>query len=399
MADIKSSGVTLKTLREYKDQVEAGYLAIDPQWNINPESPDGQTIAIWSELMALLDEQVVNAYLSHDPASATGQSLNHIAAFAGLSRQAATRSSVTLRVRGVEGTIVPAGSQARDVNGNVWTTESSVNIERLGSFVNATANSVGSISASIGEINKIATPVGGWQEVTNQTPAIRGRDEETDIMLRQRRTRSVALGGSNQIDNIMAAIGDVDGAGQVRIYENVEDYGDDNGLSGHSIAIFVEAGDVEQINQAILSRKNPGAGMNARSGFPLQITTETETAGGNPAEVTFFRPEPVTVYVSVDIEASGIPESLKPEIKEAVVDYAEQGFLPSAGFSKRGFRIGEDIISGRLYTPVNNIIGDRGGVVSLSISTEPEGMYGSRVNLKFNQLGVWSSENITVNYV
>src|SRR5690554_3153565 len=103
MAQITTTGVTGTTLLEYQELVQEQYLEIDANWNITPESPDGQQIGIWSEQLALLDEQVQYAYMSRDPATAVGQALDDIATYAGLERQDATFSTATVILSGING--------------------------------------------------------------------------------------------------------------------------------------------------------------------------------------------------------------------------------------------------------------------------------------------------------
>src|SRR5690625_3510044 len=107
MATINEHGATAITLAEYMERLRAAYLAIDPDWNIEPESPDGQKLAIDAELLANLDEAVIHAYHSVDPNSAVGQQLDRIAQFAAITRQAATPSTAIVTFQGVEGAQIP----------------------------------------------------------------------------------------------------------------------------------------------------------------------------------------------------------------------------------------------------------------------------------------------------
>ena len=92
MAEITDKGIKGTSLNEYLIKLQDEHLAIDPDWNIEPESPDGQKIATDAETLANLDEQVQRSYMQNDPRSASGDGLDRIAAFAGLTRQAATPS-------------------------------------------------------------------------------------------------------------------------------------------------------------------------------------------------------------------------------------------------------------------------------------------------------------------
>lgn len=398
MAEITSAGVTGTTLQEYLAEIQARYEAIDPDWNITPESPDGQAISIWAETLALLDEQVQYAYMSRDPATAIDQALNDIATYAGLERQRATFSTATVILSGVSGTVVPAGYRVRNATtGTTWALDGEVVIDGP-TAANVTATVRGALPASIGALSEIADPVAGWQAVTNTQAAAIGRDEEGNNQFRLRRNRSVALPGSNQVDNIFAAVSNVDGVTQVRVYENPEDEVDANGLAKNSIAVFVQGGGVEAVRAAITPKKNPGCGMNRYSGFPNTISEDTVTPLGNPVNITFFRPELISIYVVVTINTTQMSEATKETIKQAIVDFSLEGFIPGEGFTKRGFRIGERAAAGKLYTPVNNIVGDQGATESITVGTAPDPT-GAVVPIAFNQLAVFDTANIEVEYV
>lgn len=398
MAEITINGVTGTTLLEYEDQFRDAYLDIDSEWNITPESPDGQVIGIWSEALANLDEQVQFAYMARDPATATGQALDDIGDYAGLTRQDATFSTATVILSGTNGTLVPEGSRVRNSDtGTTWSLDADTTISGATS-ANVTATEAGALTAAIGTLAEIADPVAGWESVTNDDSAAIGSDEESDNAFRLRRNQSVALPGSNQVDNIFAVVANVDGVTQAIVYENPEDIADANGLGPHSIAIFAQGGDQSEIIDAIATRKNPGCGMNAGSGFPNTITENTVTPLGNPLTITFFRPELVSIFVEVTIDTDTLSESEKADIKQAIVDYSLEGFPPGTGFSKRGFQIGERISAGRLYTPVNDIVADKGGVDSITVGTSPSPT-GQSVAIDFDQLAVFDVNNITVDYV
>lgn len=399
MAEITETGVTGKTLVQYRDEITGEYYNVDPAWNVLPESPDGQVIAIWSEAIANLDEQVQYAYMSRDPSTAIGQALEDIADYAGIRRLDATPSTATVTVSGTNGTIIPAGKRVRQwITGTLWALDSEVTIAGP-TDVNVTAVEAGALSAPQGTLTEIADPVAGWQSVTNSDAAALGRNVESDTQLRQRRDLSVALPSQNQVDSIFAAVSNVDGVTQARVYENPEGTTDSRGLLRNSVAVFVQGGEVEDIQSEIVKRKNPGSGMNKDAGFPNAVTQDVETELGNIVPTTFFRPVLVTVYVEITINTTRMPETDKDRIADAVEEYASEGYTGSgAGFTQRGFRIGETVASGRLYTPVNRIVGDRGFVESIYVGeTDPPGA--QTVSIEFNDLGVFDAENITVVYV
>jgi len=108
MAQVTPQGIVGVSLNEYLAMIETGMLAIDPKWNIDPDSPDGQKNGIDAETLANLDEGIVAAYRSKDPASATGESLNDIGAISGVPRQFATFSVAPITLSGTPGASIPA---------------------------------------------------------------------------------------------------------------------------------------------------------------------------------------------------------------------------------------------------------------------------------------------------
>ena len=402
MADINRDGATGTTLAEYKERVEAAYLDIDAGWNIDPSTPDGLAIAIWAEMLANLDEEVINSYQSVDPDSAIGVQLNRIAAISGNVRKVATFSTARVTFTGVPLTVIPAGTLVRHrLTSTLWKTDADVvtNTDGL-AMVGVTCMLTGEQNANAGTLTIIATPIGGITAVDNAAAASLGTDEESDDAFRVRRNESVALPGNNQRDNIYAALINVPGVKQVKIYENPDSVSDSNGILAHSMAIFIDGGEQLDIVAAMAANKNPGCGLNRYNTFiPNKISVDTTTPlTAQPFNATFFRPENVTVYVKVTIVSDTLSATDNARIKAAIINDSVYGFLETNGFAKTGFRIGEAIASGRLYTPVNKIVGNDDYVASILIGTRADDVTHSLLNLAFYQLGVFDVGNIEVTY-
>lgn len=400
MAKVSNQGITGKSLNEYEDEVKQGYQDINSDWNVEPESPDGQAIAIWAELLANLDEIVQYAYMSRDPATAQGQALNDIADYAGLQRQDATYSTCPVTLSGVNGTLIPQGSRIRNsATDTQWELDTETEIQgNTSAFV--TAVEAGRKTAAIGALTEIVDPVAGWQSVTNPEAAAQGEDEEPEEEFRIRRNQSVARLGSNQIDNIFSAVSNVDSVNQVKTYENSESAANANGLNPNSIAIFVRGGENSDIFDAIAAKKNPGVNMNADNGIANEQTETAQTPLGQDVGITFFRPETVSIFVTVTISTDQLSQSQKPSIKQAIVDFSLEGLTGQGdGFTRRGFQIGERVAAGRLYTPVNEIVAGEGFVESIEVSDSESGDGATSVPIAFNQLAVFDVSNITVTYV
>lgn len=399
MGSITDTGYSSKTLNEYLIEIQQAHLAIDPGWNINPESTDGQRIAIDAELMANLEEILGAAYNAVDPRTAIGQQLDRLAAISGIDRQAATSSTVTLAFVGADDTVIPGGTEARNsVTGTLWATDASATIADGFATVGATCTTAGAEQAGAGNINALASPVGGVTAVVNVTPAIPGRDAENDAQFRVRRNLSVAKPGNNQVDSMFAEVANVDGVSQAKIYENFEAVADANGLDGHSIMVIAQGGTNKAVAAAIAASKNPGCGLNATNTFANKQTVATETPMGNPFTATFYRPEESTIYVDVAVTGSGFPSDIDEQIKQAIVDYATASlFSPAVGFfDETGFQIGEVIAAGKLYTAVNKVVAANGYVTSILIGDAAGDINYQTVDPGFNGIGMFDPANITV---
>ena len=401
MADITKDGASGTILSEYLDVMRRKYLDIDDGWDIAPETPDGLVIAAWCEMLANLDEGVIGAYHAADPNAAMGRALENIAAFAGVRRRAASFSTAVVQLSG-DGLIeVPIGTLIRHrITDTLWATDNTVVTSSSGAAsVGVTCTKPGAQGANIGVLTRIATPVPGIRTVSNPDVASLGLEEERDNAFRVRRNESVALPGNNQIDNMYAALVNIDGVKQAKIFENVESEPDEHGLYGHSMAIFVDGGTPQDIASIIAAHKNPGCGLNRYNPIPNKVTLNTLTPKAQPFTATFFRPDYVSIFVRVEISTSTLTDDDKPKIKDAIVDYTLLGFDETAGFAKLGFRIGERLAAGRLYTPANYFVAGRDYVSNIMIGTEVGHVDQGVIAVAFNQLGVFDIENIEVIYV
>lgn len=398
MATVNEFGATATSLLEYMEEIKNAYRAIDPAWNVEPESPDGLAIAIWSELFANLDEQALKSYQSVDPLSAAGVQLDRLGFISGITRQAATASTATVVFSGVDGTAIPAETKIRNTETDtLWETDSFVTISSGTASVGVTCLTLGPEPAAIGSLSVLDEPVGGVQSVTNAQAASLGRAQEGDAIYRVRRDLSVANPSNNQVDSIFAAVANVTGVKRARIYENPEDAADANGVAGHSLLILADGGTDEDVAAAIASRKNPGTGLNAGGAFANKVQVLTATPAGNPLTVTFYRPVLTTVYVEVTAAGDLYPSAVD-DIKEAIVAYAGATLFDTdgTGFDRTGFDIGDLIAAGKLFTPVNRIIGDTGYALSIKIGTSAGAINLDSIDPGFNGLGVFDEANITV---
>ena len=397
MAEITFNGYVIKNQNTWFAEERQLYLDIDPNWNLDPSTPDGLKLASDAEIFANLDELGQRAYNSKDPNKAKDVDLNIVSSLTGTVRSQGTPSNVELTLTGVAGTVILAGKLVESVvDGSQWSIDSNVTIG-VGGTVSATATCTtnGATAASIGTITRIVDTVGGWQKVTNPTVATIGTNRQNDSSLRLERAKAVSRPGNAQVDNMLGEIFAVEGVRRAIVLENDTDVTDANGLPEHSIAPIVDGGSNEDIAKAIFRKKNPGCKLHA-AGTSVTVSNVFDLYPSNARDITFSRPNYVDMTISVTIQNDGtLPNDTADRVKQAIVDYSA-GELVAAecGFNVLGFDIGEEVPVSRMYTPINQVIGVFGNsyITALTVNTLTSG----QVPIAFNELSRWDVSNVTV---
>lgn len=303
---------------------------------LDPDSKDGQMVALVALAIHDANNTAISVYRSFSPATALGDALTNNVKINGITRRAATNSTVDLLLTGTVGTTITNGS-VRDTNSVVWNLPATVVIGSDGTVVaTATCANSGAVAAVAGSVNGINTPTRGWASVTNPLAATVGVAAETDAELRVRQSQSVALASLTPFDAVDGAIANVEGVTRHKLFENDTETTDANGLPAHSISAIVEGGDATSIANTIRSVKGQGV---STYGTTAVIVTDKY---GNPYTIRFSRPIDVPVYVSITLKAlTGYSSEVGDEIKAAVASYINS------------LAIGDSVLLSRVYSPAN----------------------------------------------
>lgn len=404
MGQLTDSGYQIKTQGEYFDEETALYKDIDPEWNLDPSTPDGLKLAHDAEVFGALDQLIKQAYDARDPDKASGKDLDVLRKLTGSTRTQGTPTTATLKLGGVAGTFIPAGSQARTSGGVVFETDENVVLGSDGiGTVSAHCTEVGAVEVGANLITQIVTVVGGWQKVTNPAAASPGTDTDSDAVFRVKSARAVAKVGTAQRDSLYGEIYAVDGVRKVVIYENKENNREYDALHNpyslpaHSLAIVVDGGADTAVAQAIFRKINPGCYLHA-VGTKVEKVIYSEVYKSSFDIITFARPLPVDIKIEVKVKdprgSITSIEDLQLVIRNAILDYANGELIPDGiGFVTSGFDIGEPVPYARIFTPINKVLGDYKGAY-VSSMTLNEGT--STVAIAFNQKARFTAANIKV---
>lgn len=356
-----------------------------PDINLTPQSPDGQINGTLAESDADLWELAGAVANMYNPSAATGNSLSALVQINGITRAAATSSSVSLDLTGTNTTLIPSGSLVSTASGIQYATDADATIAGGVAVVGGTAVIPAATISLTGTITTIVNPIAGWATVNNPTDAVIGTDEETDAALRIRRAQSVAFASQSLFESLFSAVAQLDGVIQTVVLENDTNATDGNGQPAHSVQVLVDGGDDDEIGEAIFNEKCVG------------ITTVGSTTIavidniGGSHDINFQRPTIVPIYVIVNLTTDGTyPGNGDDLITQAIIDFSE-GQL--AAGQRQG--IGDDVINSRLYTPINSIPGHT--IDSLFIGIAPAPASSADLVIDFDELAQFLSGNITVN--
>ena len=384
---ISSTGFKRKRLNLLLEELNSEVKTIfGENFNVSPESPDGQVNGVISESNANLWELAEEAYNAFNPKAASGVTLSNLVQLNGITRLAATRSRVELTLTGDSGTVIPEGSLISTLDtGDKLSTDDSVTIDGAGNaIVQATALEFGPISMLAGTITQIDTPLSGWDTVINDDNATLGTNDESDSDLRARRRRSVARDAQAIIDAIRSAVENIDNVTQAVVLENDTDAEDANGLPAHSFQVVVSGGTNIDVADAIWLKKP--AGIQAFG----DITVEVIDSQGISHDISFSRPTPVTIYVEVTLTTfPEYPANGDDLIKQAIVDYANGDLVDN-----RSFGLADNVIYTRLYTPINSVAGHEIDDLQISIASPADGVI--NIPISITQIADFQMANITV---
>lgn len=333
---IDANGISAPQYADILTFLQAQYRSIfGEDVYLGSDSQDGQFLGIIAAAINDSNAAAVAIYNSFSPATAQGNGLSSNVKINGITRLIASNSTVDVTLTGVAGTTINNGVVADGSNNN-WLLPASVTIPPAGTItVTATAQVEGAVSAAIGTITKIQTPVYGWQTVTNPSAADEGNPVETDAQLRVRQSASVALASQTVAAGILGAVESVAGVDAAMLYENDTNATDSNGLPAHSFSMVVEGGDATAVATAIFKKKTPGAYTYGTTSVSL---TDPDTGFSNT--IRFFRPTLKPVSVAIELTAgTGYSTAITNEIKASVA-----AFINS-------LKIGEDVQIARLYLP------------------------------------------------
>jgi uncharacterized phage protein gp47/JayE len=352
--------------------------------DLSSDTMDGGLSGAFAEALSNEDQKAEAVYKSFNPSEAEGVALSTLVQLNGITRLAATYSTVTLNITGVDTTVIPAGAVVRTSDtGEPFETDTEATISGGTATVTATAQNSGAVIALSGTLTVIDTNIAGWTSVTNNNDAIEGNDEETDESLRIRRKRSVAISSQGNVDSVYSALGDLDGVTSVSVEENRTSVTDPTtGVTAHSIGCVVQGGELDEIAETIWQQKSGGCNTYG------SITETIVDSQGFNQDIDFSRPTDVDIYIDILASALDNYETGDDEaIKTAIVDYFETNDVTRQ-------TIGEDVIYSEVYVPAMSTGNVSITSLTIGITASPTGT--ADITIDYDELARFDEARINV---
>lgn len=348
---IDSTGVIVPDTVTLRDDVAAEWrTALGDDLVTTPDTPQG--VLITGEVIARESVANNNAQLANqiNPNLAGGVFLDAICALLGLEREAATRTvAQNVVLGGVPGTIIPAGSRARSLAGDVFETLGALVIGPGGTVIaDMQAQNTGPIVTPAGALNTVVDMVLGWETVTNPLAGVLGSDEQSDVSLLSLRrvtlarqtisTREAQLSGLRDLPDVESAVFRENFTPATATIDGIV-------MTAHSVWACVDGGTDADVAMSLLKNKTDGAGWNGAT-----TVNVVDPNSGQTYPVKFDRAVRVPVFVVVTVRRGMDTSDPVATIPPIIVDWAAGG---QAG--EEGLGIGVSVSPFEISAAINRV--------------------------------------------
>lgn len=321
--------------------------------NTSLSSPQGQLAQSYAAIIGEKNDEVLEIVNQINPDVADGRWQDAIGRIYFLNRIAASGTLVTATLRGLSGTVIPAGTLAQDTAGNVYASLAAGTISSSGTVnIDFQCTTTGPIVCAIGALNTIYKGITGWDSITNTAAGTPGVDVESRSDFEFRRRNSVGINSLNSIQAVRAAVLSVADVLDAYVIDNSTSAVVNTGstaypVAAQSIYVAVAGGAAADIAYAIWSKKSLGCVYNGSTSY-----TYTDTSGGVAPYPTYtikwVTPASLPVHYAVSLTNNpALPSNITALVQQAILN----AFNGTDGGTRA--RIGSTLVSGRYYAGVN----------------------------------------------
>lgn len=386
---VTATGFVPPTVEELLADIEADQRSlIAPDIDQSPDQPLGQLNGIQAKKLAEVGEGLATAYNGFNRGAAEGVLLDNIGSLTGTPRKDATKSKVSCTCNLDALAVLPAGSVI-----NVYGQPST----RFASIAETTATGAGNyavefeceqtgpVVANSGTLTVIATPVAGWNSVTNALDASLGTNIETDAAYRLRQAQELEVPGSCTVDAIRADLLQLDGVIEAFVFENTSMATDGDGVPPKAFeSVIWDGTGMDTLDSDIgdVIWQNKPSGIETYG----STTVTVQDSRGLDRDVKFSRATGVNVYLTytLTVDATKYPVDGDDQVKAAAI-----------AFGLSILSMGEDVV----YSHFLGVPFAVEGVtdVALTLGTAPSPVGVSNIAISSRQIAVLDTSRIVVN--
>ena len=362
--------------------------------NQSDDSILGQVLGVVADGLSECWEAAYDASVQFDPLKNSGAGQAGTLQLNALLLKQGSGTIVEMSLGGEPGTVIPKGAAIGTADGKrSFETLEEVTLNEGGmAKVSAACTEKGPYDPEENTVVQIQTPVPGWARALNSFTHSVGTSQETEEEARKRQQKSTSNTGYRHVETIYSAIMNIPGVVFCRVYQNSKYCPVDlRGIPYKEVAAVIEGGDENAIVDALFHR------------FPVTILGYGNThmvrhdKQGVSYDIAFSRPIDVPIWMEINLEVTGradFPDSYVRSVQYEILRYAMYG----GDGNEEGFPPGADIVTSRLYTPINRVPGHR--IVSVKLGTQ-QGKLAvlERIPIAWNKVGRFAIERITVNKV
>ena len=354
-----STGLSMDRYSDIKaDEISQAELVFGTGIDTSSDELFGHQIDQIAILQGDSNEKLQAVYDSTDISNSTGIRTANLIELIGLTRSASAFSTATLSLTNTksDGTTIPAGSRYGTTAGVVFETDINLVFASATTLtVAATATEVGALTAAIGEIDQILSPVFGISTVDNLAAAIPGRLQETSAEMKVRHTVATATSGEQDTASVFEALTAVTGVSFVRVVAN-DTSATVDGVPAYNLSCVVVGGTDADVGSAIANNK-----VSTVPTFGAESVVVYNSVTSQAKTINFGRALELVTYVSIALtKTEGVyPDDGDDTIKNGIIAYYST------------LNVGDDVDYEALYRPIYAVAGVKVGPGNLTIGTSP----------------------------
>lgn len=348
-------------------------------------SPLGKFIRLSVQDLADAYEGQEIIYYARFPHTATGQNLDRLMPFAGITRNPATRAEHEITFTGTAGYEIQSGFLVGTTGDVEFYLVNPVLLDDNGTGVGIVqcteAGKIGNVT--LGTITEIINPHYDVTSIQHTNIELLGEDVESDADLRKRFDDSIEGSGSATAAAIRSNVMRVNGVSGCIVVENIENETDSDGRPPHSFEVYVHAPDTldGEIAQAIFEKKPLGIKSTG------VVAVQVPDASGGTQTIYFSHVTETHVYIRVTVATDSYFELNGVEqIKTALISYISS------------LSTGEDVVYTSLYKHIFGVSGVK-DVTALSISSNGSTFGTSNIVIDTDKIATLNAEDITVEVI